>query len=63
MNDLVVDRGPNPYLTNLTIKCNGRIMTNVQGDGMCDTTVIIIIMVWELDSDDSSIIIQVLREN
>ena len=34
MNDLVVDRGPNPYLTNLLIKCNGRTMTTVQGDGM-----------------------------
>lgn len=34
MNDLVVDRGPNPYLTNLIIKCNGRFMTTVQGDGM-----------------------------
>ena len=33
MNDLVVDRGPNPYLTNLLIKCNGRPMTTVQGDG------------------------------
>lgn len=33
MNDLVVDRGPNPYLTNLTISCNGRKMTSVQGDG------------------------------
>ena len=33
MNDLVVDRGPNPYLTNLIISCNGRKMTAVQGDG------------------------------
>ena len=33
MNDLVVDRGPNPYLTNLCVKCNGRQMTSVQGDG------------------------------
>lgn len=33
MNDLVVDRGPNPYLTNLIISCNGRKMTSVQGDG------------------------------
>ena len=36
MNEVVVDRGPSPYLTNLEIFCNGRIMTSVQGDGMCD---------------------------
>lgn len=35
MNEVVVDRGPSPYLTNLEICCNGRIMTNVQGDGIC----------------------------
>ena len=34
MNEVVVDRGPSPYLTNLEIFCNGRIMTSVQGDGM-----------------------------
>ncbi len=33
MNDLVVDRGPNPYLTNLLVYCNEREMTSVQGDG------------------------------
>ena len=33
MNDVVVDRGPSPYLTNLELFCNGRIMTSVQGDG------------------------------
>ena len=33
MNDVVVDRGPSPYLTNLEIFCNGRKMTSVQGDG------------------------------
>ena len=36
MNEVVVDRGPSPYLTNLEIFCNGRIMTSVQGDGMWD---------------------------
>ena len=35
MNDLVIDRGPSPYITNLEIVCNGRIMTTVQGDGGC----------------------------
>jgi len=34
MNEVVVDRGPSPYLTNLEVFCNGRIMTSVQGDGM-----------------------------
>ncbi len=34
MNELVVDRGPSPYLTNLELFCNGRSMTSVQGDGM-----------------------------
>lgn len=34
MNDLVVDRGPNPYLSNLIVYCNEREMTSVQGDGM-----------------------------
>ena len=33
MNELVVDRGPHPYLCNLELFCNGRFMTSVQGDG------------------------------
>ena len=33
MNEVVVDRGPSPYLTNLEFFCNGRLMTSVQGDG------------------------------
>lgn len=33
MNELVVDRGPHPYLCNLELYCNGRFMTSVQGDG------------------------------
>ena len=33
MNDLVVDRGPNAYLSNLIVYCNEREMTSVQGDG------------------------------
>ena len=40
MNDLVVDRGPNPYLTNLIISCNGRKMTTVQGDGENNNNII-----------------------
>lgn len=34
MNEVVVDRGPSPYLTNLEFYCNGRLMTSVQGDGI-----------------------------
>lgn len=34
MNEVVVDRGPSPYLTNLDLCCNGRPMTSVQGDGI-----------------------------
>ena len=33
VNELVVDRGPHPYLCNLELYCNGRFMTSVQGDG------------------------------
>ena len=36
MNELVVDRGPSPYLTNLELICNGRTVTTVQGDGETD---------------------------
>jgi len=38
MNEVVVDRGPSPYLTNLEVFCNGRIMTSVQGDGIIIAT-------------------------
>ena len=33
MNELVVDRGPSPYITNLEVICNDRLVTTVQGDG------------------------------
>ncbi|XP_019851699.1 PREDICTED: NAD kinase-like isoform X1 [Amphimedon queenslandica] len=38
MNEVVVDRGPSPYLTNLELCCNGRPMTSVQGDGIIIAT-------------------------
>jgi NAD+ kinase len=38
MNELVVDRGPHPYLCNLELFCNGRFMTSVQGDGIIIST-------------------------
>ena len=43
MNDLVVDRGPNPYLSNLIVYCNEREMTSVQGDGEWHYRVITIV--------------------
>ena len=33
MNEVVVDRGPSPYITNLEVFCNGRLITTVQADG------------------------------
>ena len=33
MNEIVVDRGSSPFLTNIEIFCNQRLMTTVQGDG------------------------------
>ena len=33
MNELVVDRGPSSYITNLEVICNDRLVTTVQGDG------------------------------
>lgn len=33
LNEVVVDRGPSSYLTNLDIYCNDHHVTSVQGDG------------------------------
>ena len=33
MNEVVIDRGPSPYITNLEVFCNGRMITTVQADG------------------------------
>lgn len=33
MNEVVIDRGPSPYITNLEVFCNGRKITTVQADG------------------------------
>lgn len=35
MNEVVIDRGPSPYITNLEVFCNGRMITTVQADGKC----------------------------
>ena len=37
MNEVVVDRGQSPFLTNIEIFCNQRLMTTVQGDGEGET--------------------------
>eukprot|EP00818_Percolomonas_sp_WS_P009352 CAMPEP_0117446146 /NCGR_PEP_ID=MMETSP0759-20121206/6174_1 /TAXON_ID=63605 /ORGANISM="Percolomonas cosmopolitus, Strain WS" /LENGTH=614 /DNA_ID=CAMNT_0005238371 /DNA_START=128 /DNA_END=1972 /DNA_ORIENTATION=- len=38
MNELVCDRGPSPYLTSLDTFCNGKLITNVQADGLIVAT-------------------------
>ena len=39
MNEVVIDRGPSPYITNLEVFCNGRMITTVQADGKIVMTV------------------------
>lgn len=38
LNEVVLDRGPTPYLTNLVAKCDGAFVTRVQGDGLIIAT-------------------------
>ncbi|NP_001154910.1 NAD kinase [Strongylocentrotus purpuratus] len=38
MNDVVIDRGPSPYLSNLDLFIDGRHVTTVQGDGLIIST-------------------------
>lgn len=38
LNEVVVDRGPSSYLTNLEIFCNDSHITSVQGDGLIIST-------------------------
>ncbi len=33
LNEVVIDRGPNSYLSNLDLYINGRFITKIQGDG------------------------------
>ena len=33
LNEVVVDRGPSSYLSNVDLYLNGRLITSVQGDG------------------------------
>lgn len=34
LNEVVVDRGPSSYLSNVDLYLDGRLITSVQGDGM-----------------------------
>lgn len=38
LNEVVIDRGPNSYLSNLDLYINDRFITKVQGDGRCQKT-------------------------
>ncbi|XP_072035845.1 NAD kinase-like isoform X2 [Amphiura filiformis] len=38
LNEAVIDRGPSPYLSNLDLYLDGRIVTTVQGDGLIIST-------------------------
>lgn len=35
LNDIVIDRGPSPYLSNIDLYLDGKLITSVQGDGKC----------------------------
>ena len=38
LNEIVIDRGPSPYITNLQMYCDGTLVTVVQGDGLIIAT-------------------------
>ena len=38
LNEIVLDRGPSPYISNLQIFCDGELVTVVQGDGLIIAT-------------------------
>ena len=33
LNEVVIDRGPSPYLSNIDLFLDGKYITSVQGDG------------------------------
>lgn len=33
LNEVVIDRGPSPYLSNIDLYLDGKLITSVQGDG------------------------------
>lgn len=38
LNEMVVDRGPSPYLSNVNLYIDGKYITTVQGDGLIVST-------------------------
>lgn len=38
LNEVVVDRGPSPYLSNIDLFIDGKHVTSVQGDGLIVST-------------------------
>ena len=38
LNEVVVDRGPSPYLSNIDLYLDGKLITSVQGDGIIIST-------------------------
>jgi len=38
LNEVVIDRGPSPYLSNIDLFLNGELITSVQGDGFIVST-------------------------
>lgn len=41
LNEVVVDRGPSSYLSNVDLYLDGRLITSVQGDGMSVMSVLL----------------------
>jgi len=38
LNEVVIDRGPSPYLSNIDLYLDGKLITSVQGDGLIVST-------------------------
>lgn len=38
LNEVVIDRGPSPYLCNIDLFLDGKHITSVQGDGLIVST-------------------------
>lgn len=38
LNEVVIDRGPSPYLSNIDLYLDGKHITSVQGDGLIVST-------------------------
>lgn len=38
LNEVVIDRGPSPFLSNVDICCDAQYLTTVQGDGVIIAT-------------------------